>query len=114
MHCYKYYCLLYIGLVVVITIMSGRGRGRFGGHGRHSGRGKDNNKSAQVKTSKKSVSDYIYYVGSAKQAADYESTTDFLINFIKKTFDFGNDIGTALENLEEFDILKYKLVLYYS
>jgi hypothetical protein len=56
----------------------------------------------------------MYYVGSAKQAADYETTTDYLINFIKRTFDFGNDIGTALENLEEFDILKYKPVLYYS
>ena len=113
-----YYCnnchLLLIGLIVVIAIMSGRGRGRTGGHGRHSGRGKDNNKSTMIKTSTKTVKDYVYYVGSAKQAADYETTTDYLINFVKKTFTFGNDIGTVLETLEEFDITKFKPVLYYS
>jgi hypothetical protein len=42
---------------------------------------------------KKSVNDYNYYLGSAKQASDYEMTTDFLINYIKKTFDYGSDIG---------------------
>jgi hypothetical protein len=29
---------------------------------------------------KKSVNDYNYYLGSAKQASDYEMTTNFLIN----------------------------------
>jgi hypothetical protein len=42
---------------------------------------------------KKSVNDYNYYLGSAKQASDYETTTEFLINYIKKTFDYGSDIG---------------------
>jgi hypothetical protein len=41
----------------------------------------------------KSVDDYYYYLGSAKQASDYEMTTEFLINYIKKTFDYGSDIG---------------------
>ena len=47
-------------------------------------------------------------MGSAKQAADYESTTEFLINHIKKTFSFGNDIGTVLETLQELDLNQYK------
>ena len=38
---------------------------------------------------------YNYYLGSAKQASDYETTTEFLINYIKKLYDYGkNDIGT--------------------
>ena len=91
--------------------MSGRGRGRNnqgrgrGNYGR--GRSSSNNstntvgsKSTAYKLSKKSLSDYIYYLGSAKQAADYETTTEFLVNHIKKTFNFGIDIGTALESPE--------------
>ena len=46
-------------------------------------------------TIKKSVNDYNYYLGSSKQASDYETTTEYLINHIKKVFDYGNDIGTA-------------------
>jgi hypothetical protein len=49
---------------------------------------------------KKSVNDYNYYLGSAKQASDYETTTKFLINYIVKTFDYGNDIGQALRDFE--------------
>jgi hypothetical protein len=49
---------------------------------------------------KKSVNDYNYYLGSAKQASDYETTTEFLINYIVKTFEYGNDIGQALRELE--------------
>jgi hypothetical protein len=49
---------------------------------------------------KKSVNDNNYYLGSAKQASDYEMTTEFLINYIIKTFEYGNDIGQALTELE--------------
>ena len=95
--------------------MSGRGRGRNTGRGRGaSGRSNrnstssgGNNSKKQYKPSKKTLADQIYYLGSAKQAADFETTTEFLINHIKKTFNFGNDIGTALENYEEFDISVY-------
>ena len=30
----------------------------------------------------------------------FETTTEYLINFIKNLFDYGNDIGTALKFLE--------------
>ena len=44
----------------------------------------------------------------AKQASDYETTTEYLINLIKKVFDFGNDIGTALELLEPMSTSAWK------
>ena len=50
---------------------------------------------------KKSPSDFTYYLGSAQQASDYEIATEFFINFIKKTYDYGNDIGQALDTLTE-------------
>ena len=114
MNCYNCHLLLLIGLIVVLAIMSGRGRGRSGGQGRHSGRGRDNNKSTANKAATKSLKDYVYYIGSATQAADYETTTEYLINYIRKTFPFGDDVSTALETLQEFDIMKEKPVLYYS
>jgi hypothetical protein len=100
----------------MVIIMSGRGRGRgsAGGHGRNSGRGRENNKSTQNKPHKKTLGDNMYQIGSAKQAADYETTTEYLINHIKKTFNFGSDIGTALEKLEQFDINKFKPILFFS
>ena len=57
---------------------------------------------------KKNITDYVYYVGSAKQASDYEITTEYIINYIKKTYDYGIDIGKALESLTEtsFDSMK--------
>jgi hypothetical protein len=61
---------------------------------------------------KKSVNDYNYYLGSAKQASDYETTTKFLINYIKKTFDYGSDsIGQALKELKEVDTNPWKPTL---
>jgi hypothetical protein len=86
--------------------MSGRGRGcNNQGRGRGSyGRGRSSTDPPQntggnkttYNSSQKTLSDSIYYLGLAKQAADYETSTQFLINHIKKTFNFGNDIGTAL------------------
>jgi hypothetical protein len=98
--------------------MSGGGRGRPQGRGGGRGfqaRGQNTSQSTNsggsgrsntYKPSKKTLADNIYYLGSAKQVADYETTTDYLINHIKKTFNFGNDIGTALEELEEYDMTK--------
>jgi hypothetical protein len=100
--------------------MSGRGNaGRFNSGGERQGQGKGkNNKPSQNKSSykptKKTLNDNIYYLGSAKQAADYEKTTEFLINNIRKTFNMGNNIGTALEELQPFDLDLYKPVLQYS
>jgi hypothetical protein len=33
--------------------------------------------------------------------SDYKKTTEFLINYIKKSFEFGNDIAIALKELRD-------------
>jgi hypothetical protein len=74
---------------------------------------RDPNKNYQYKPLKKTLEDNIYYLGSAKQAADYESTTEFLFNHIKKTFNFGGDIGTVLETLEELRFESVQTIIEY-
>ena len=54
---------------------------------------------------------YIYYLGSATQASDYETTTSFIINHIMKTYTRGLDIAEALETLEELDFTTSKPTL---
>ena len=63
---------------------------------------------------KKSVNNYNYYLGSAKQASDYENTTEYLINYIKKVFDYGSGIGTALESLEPMSTMAWLEAKYAS
>jgi hypothetical protein len=57
---------------------------------------------------KKSLSDYIFYLGSSKQAVDFKTTNSYIINHIKKTFNFGNDTRTSLETLEDYSIEQHK------
>jgi hypothetical protein len=52
------------------------------------------------RSKKTKIEDYFYYLGSAKQATDFEETTEFVLNYIKKEFDLGIDIATALKKLE--------------
>ena len=84
-----------------------RGKGAFrGGRG---GRGRGGRSSAPKQVNRtKTITDYNYYVGSAQQASDYEITTEFIINHIKKTYDQGNDIGMALKDLIPMDENKNK------
>ena len=60
---------------------------------------------------KKTLEDYFFYVGSSKQASDYEVTANFVINHVKKTFDYGKDIGDALKNLKVADTKLWKTKL---
>jgi hypothetical protein len=56
-----------------------------------------------------SPQNYQYFLGTAKQASsDYKSTTSYWINHIKKTYNYGNDIATALEQLQEADLSQHK------
>jgi uncharacterized membrane protein len=48
----------------------------------------------------KTLANHVYYIGSTKQAADYQTMTDYIINYITKTFNFGNDSATALSKDE--------------
>ena len=86
-----------------------------------SGRGKQGNRSKDQKRDssgrgngkpkpnpKKSVGDYVFYLGSSKQASDYETTAEYLINYIQETFDYGQDIAESLSTLEDVDLSVYK------
>ena len=95
----------------------GRGRGGRGGrYNRSRGRGKgrgsgnntrsnntNNNNTSSTKSKPKTLADHQYYVGSAKQATDYVTVTNFIINYIKKNYNRGEDIAKALEDLQEVD-----------
>ena len=86
------------------------GKGRFAKKGQGKGKSQTKGKNSNVSSAgkKQYVTDYNYYLGSSKQASDYETTTEFLINHIKKLYDYGNDIGSALEKLESIDTTAWK------
>jgi hypothetical protein len=90
-------------------------RGRSSGRNNHSSRrnAQDSTKKGKIRP-KKTLSDYQYYLGSARQASDYEKMTEYLINHIKKSFAFGNDVGTALKELEPYDMSQHHLMLQVS
>ena len=48
---------------------------------------------------KNSISDHQFYIGTNSQAAEFEIAAEFIINFIKRTFDRGNDIAETLRTL---------------
>jgi hypothetical protein len=83
--------------IKISTAMTGRFGNRKSGRG---GRGRGRGGPTQTKT-KKTVEDYFFYVGSSKQASDYELTAEVVVNHIKKTFDRGNDIAEAIRTLSK-------------
>jgi hypothetical protein len=48
------------------------------------------------------------YIGSAKQAADCQTTLDNIIYHITKTFDFGSDITFTLKKEKPYDMDQHK------
>jgi hypothetical protein len=90
--------------------MTGRFGNRESGRG---GRGRGKGGPTQTKT-KKTVEDYFFYVGSSKQASDYEITAEFVVNHIKKTFDHGNDIAEAIRTLVKANTSLWKPTLHVS
>ena len=52
---------------------------------------------------KKTLADYVFYIGSAKQASDYVVTSQYILNHIRKTFEHGDDIADALEAQQKPD-----------
>jgi hypothetical protein len=49
---------------------------------------------------KKSASEWLYYIGSAKQVSDYKALTEHLINLIKQNSKLGIDITSAMVKQE--------------
>ncbi len=97
----------------------GRGFGRGRGHGNYKGRSQHRSQpsstqksTSQKSTEKKTLSDHIYYVGSAKQASDFVTVTNFIISHIKINLgQYGPDVADAMEALEDIDFEKDKPVL---
>jgi len=92
--------------------MSGHGgRGGQGGRGGpfncsgRSARGGSNHSNNHNK--KKTIEDY-YYIGSAKQASDFNLTTDQVINHTKKEYDRGVDVAEALRKGQEPDLREWQ------
>ena len=93
--------------------MSGRFSGHRGGRGGRGGGRKPHIQTKEPKE-KKSIEDYYFYVGSSKQASDFETTSEFIINYVKKTFDRGNDVAEALRILEPTNTELWKPTLMFS
>jgi hypothetical protein len=87
---------------------SGKGRFTKKGQGKGKSQKKGSNSNTSTASKKQYVTDYNYYLDSSKHASDYETTTEFLINHIKKLYDYGSNIGSALEELESNDTTAWK------
>ena len=96
-------------------------RNQARGNGRRSGKGNGRNRSRsrlrkhssnreEVK-SKKTLSDHIYQVGSARNTSKCVTNTKFILNHIELTFEEGLDIATAIRSGEEYDFDSIKPVL---
>ena len=87
--------------------MSGRGRGCRGRSSRTGGRGKGKPKSSSQSSQaatpavRKTLADHICAIRSANQASDYSVITAFIVNHVQNTFEYGDDIGDALESRME-------------
>ncbi len=100
------------------TEMSGRHGNRNGNRnagrgGRGRGRGRQSS-SGKPSCIKKTVEECHFCVGSSKQASDHETTAEFVVNHIKKTFDRGNDVSEALRKLVGPDTDTWKPTLQMS
>ena len=78
-----------------------------------------NNRSKNIRSNKfsgrkKTIDDYMFYVGTTKQASDYELSAEFIINYIKRTFMQGNDISESLRTLTDFNKRQWRPTLQIS
>lgn len=81
--------------------------GKFNNHRRKHGKnhGKGNNNTAEQpeqKKTKKSHEGYIFRMASPVHVAEFDKTKEYLTVYIQEKF--GNDVSTALENEEQYDM----------
>ena len=67
-------------------------------HGKYQGKLSNSSTNKKEHQEKKSSNELMYYIGSARQASDYEALTEFLINYIQQNFEFGDYIANAIVN----------------
>ena len=85
-----------------------KGKGRFHGKGRgYSGRGNDRSQNVKKEldptVNKKTLSDYVYHVGMAKNASEFIEVTEYLMTHIRAEFKQGHYVAKALTKREQFD-----------
>ena len=59
----------------------------------------------------KGINDFQFYIGTNKQASEYKIAAEFIINYIKQTFDRDNDIAETLWTLTIQDTNKWMPIL---
>ena len=74
----------------------GRFNNRTNGRGRGGGRTTRFTNRKENPKKKKTLEDYYFYVGSSKQASDFETIYEYLVDYIKRTYNRGNDIAESL------------------
>ena len=57
---------------------------------------------------KRIIEDYIFYLGTSKQASDYEVSSEFILNYIKCTFKRGNDVAESVRMLTKLDTKSWR------
>ena len=57
---------------------------------------------------KKTLQDYMFDVGNPQQASDYLTTCLFVVNHIRKTYEYGSDIAMALEEMTPYNMDQHK------
>lgn len=63
----------------------------------------------------KTLEDYNFYIGSAKQASDFETTNKFIINHVKQTYtNYPLDISESLRLLTIYDVNAWRPTLIIS
>ena len=93
----------------------GRGFGRTNQGNRQGGRGRGNRNfnytprnASNLKGACEELKDNVYTVGDAKQADQYNKTTESIVNYIQRTYDEGQDVKDALVALEHVDMDQYR------
>ena len=61
--------------------------------------------------SQKGINDFQFYIGTNQQASEYETAAEFIINYIQRTFDRGNNIPKTLQTLTVQDSNKWMSIL---
>ena len=79
-----------------------RGKGRKT-NGASSSNKREQNNNKTKSDPKKTIQDCIYFLSNSKQAHDFEQTTEFVLNHIKETFEYGADIYEAMRDLTPID-----------
>ena len=78
--------------------------GGRGGLGSRTGSRSTNTKSNTSKLiGQEMLNDYMYAIGTANQAGEYNKITNYLILHIRKTYENGRDIANAIENQKPFN-----------